>query len=91
MKKIILVLLLVFIQTVSAQTIKVLDDQNNQPLDMVNVGAKGAKFSAITNSRGLADISGLKKYDTLIIQLFSYETFIVSHQELSRSDFTVYL
>ena len=91
MKKTILLILLVSIQSVSAQTIKVLDDQSNKPLDMVNIGAKGAKFSAITNSQGRADISSLKKYDTLIIQLFSYDAFVVSQQDLSSSDYTVYL
>ena len=83
--------MLALIQVASAQTITVLDSQTNQPLDMVNIGAKGAKFSAITNSKGLADISALKAYDTLIIQLFSYETFRLSQSELKDLDYTIHL
>jgi len=86
-----LVFLLAFIQVAYAQTIKVLDANNNQPLDMVHIGAKGTKVTTNTNSNGLTDISALIAYDTLIIQLFGYETLTVSQQDISDFDNIVYL
>lgn len=91
MKLLYIAVVLVFIQQAAAQTIKILDVQSQQPLDMVHIGAKGAKFSASTNSNGLSDISALSSYDTLIIELFGYETRYVSQQEITALENIVYL
>ena len=91
MKLLYIAVVLVFIQQAAAQTIKILDVQSQQPLDMVHIGAKGAKFSTSTNSNGLSDISALSSYDTLIIEIFGYETRYVSQQEITALENIVYL
>ena len=60
-----------------SQTIKVLDNNTNMPLEAVNVYSKNPLQSTVTNAKGEAKLDGFKAFETLYISFIGYEELVV--------------
>ncbi len=72
-----------------AQTIKVVDQKENFPLNYVVITGDNPQASAITNSKGEAPFFPFKKSSSLTFQLTGYEKFTISADSLKNNDYRV--
>jgi len=90
MKKIILLMVLVgFAYTASAQIITIQDQDTEQPLELVTLISKSTNAYATTNSNGKTDISALKNAEKIEIRTLGYKTQVKSYSELQSGNFLV--
>ncbi len=75
----------------NAQTIKVIDQKENFPLNYVVITGDGPGASAITNSKGEAPFFPFTKSASLTFQLTGYEKFTISADSLQINDYKVAL
>jgi hemoglobin/transferrin/lactoferrin receptor protein len=91
-KNIFLYLALAFaIQQYRAQTLKVIDKTNLQPISQVNISDKGAQHQVFTNQFGKADLSRFNSNDTLLFQHPAYNNRLYTYNDLSLLNFRVTL
>ena len=72
------------------QELKVLDEETGKPIYNVNVFTEAPYFNSSTNSKGIVDISLVKKKDILFFSHISYALKSIS-KELIKNNFTIYL
>ncbi len=73
----------------NAQTIVVVDRNENFPLNYVVITGNNSGESALTNSKGEAPFSPFKNSSSLTFQLTGYEKFTISADSLKTSGFKV--
>ncbi|CAM3293593.1 TonB-dependent receptor [Aequorivita lipolytica] len=92
MKKLfVLWLLLGFAGTSFGQTITILDNQTNEPIELVTLTNTKSHLYATTDSKGQADISAFKNIANIEIRSLGHKTLIKSYAELELENFTVSL
>ncbi len=92
MKKIVYSWLLVLVCTsVHAQIITVLEKENKAPLEGVNVVSGYPANIAVTDAQGHANISDFNSSDKIQVSMIGYEKELLTYEELSYRNFTVYL
>ena len=92
MRKIILLLTSIICSlSLCAQFVKVTDNTNLQPLSNVAIYCSNPTISAITNTKGLADISAFKNLDTIMFSHIGYTIKAYSYNELLALNYTVRL
>ncbi|MGE0561830.1 MAG: TonB-dependent receptor [Flavobacteriales bacterium] len=92
MRRIILLLTsIIYSLSLCAQLLKVTDNTNLQPLSDVAIYCNNPTISAITNSKGVADISAFKNTDTIVFSHIGYTIKAYSYSELITMNFTVRL
>ena len=90
MKKYIWIIFLSFISAIiNGQTLVVFDKTSLQPLPNVNIYSEQPAASAITNSRGEADISEFKGSDKITISIVGYHMEIFTYSSLEAIGFRV--
>lgn len=90
MKQLIFITLALFGISSLAQTLVVKDYQTNYPIAHVSLEINGKQL-AETNSEGRADISNLKKGQSVEIKGFGYKTEVRTFQELEAYFFVIFL
>jgi len=70
-----------------AQTVRVLDKTNLQPIENVYIFSKDK--SALTNIKGEADISNFSKNDILTFQHSSFKNYAISYKDLESKNFNI--
>lgn len=87
MKKYLLSVLVVllYVPASYAQTITVVDKQNNDPLEGVNIFTEDRSTLAATNNKGQASISKFKGAETIILSYVGYESIRRSYNELRNA------
>lgn len=92
MKKIIFLFLSIGVCSVSfSQVVTVRDQENNQPLEFVNLGSQNPKVSAVTNGLGQADVSAFGGSARIELRLIGYTTKVLTYDELEKENFTIFL
>jgi hemoglobin/transferrin/lactoferrin receptor protein len=71
-----------------SQSIKVLDNETNAPLEAVNIYSKNPLQSTVTNAKGEAKIDSFKAFETLYISFIGYEELAIPKSELTEQSFT---
>ena len=90
MKEICFLLLLCLNFTVFGQQLQILNEQN-QPLEMVEIKSKSKQAILFTDEFGKVDISKLQGAIDIKITAFSYQTLSTSYGDLSQQDFKIVL
>ena len=75
----------------SAQSITVVEESTEKPLEMVTVYSPESEASSLTDRRGQANISEMTKSDSIIFRLIGYKPVIASYEELSKLGFRIEL
>ncbi len=92
MKKFLSLLILSLAVFIShGQYITVKDQENHQALELVTLSSQSPPASAITNTRGQADISAFKGSALIEIRMLGYNPVKKSYLELEKNGFLVYL
>jgi len=90
MRKIIIILILVGgWLTGFAQTVKVIDNNNLQPLPGCIIYSKHPLISTSTNSKGQADISVFKNADSIFFRFIGFKELAFNYRELEARKFVV--
>ena len=76
---------------VHAQIITVYNGENNRPLELVTLWSENPKTSAITNSKGQANIASFEDADEIKIRLLGFEEKNMSYAELKAVEWKVYI
>ena len=84
-RTIIVLLTLAMELTLNAQTITVVDQTTDRPLEGVTITARGATSAVLTDARGRASVSSLAGSDSLDLVLLGYAARTVAFVELARS------
>lgn len=82
--------MILFIIQLNAQTIKIVDQQTQQPISLVSIQTKENKGTT-TSSKGEADLSMFKKSDTLYFKHVSYQTQITTKNDLEKKNYAIYM
>ncbi len=93
MKKFILMLqLLLLLATIAeAQTVSVRDAISGQGLEFATISSHATNFSALTDSRGKAEVSRLENTDSIYFNTIGYEMRLLSWEQLRAMNFIVAL
>lgn len=90
MRKIILLVMgMVFTYTLFSQTITITDNADLQPLMNVAIFCKQPSVSAITNSKGVADISMFKGLDSIYFNHVNYTSKVYNYRDLESLNFKI--
>lgn len=76
--------------TIEAQTIKILDQQTQQPVSLVSIQSK-QNNGTISSVKGEADLSIFKPSDTLLFKHLAYQNTYVTKADLSKRNYVIYL
>lgn len=74
-----------------AQTVKISDNTNLQPLSNVLIYSKKPSISVVTNQNGQADVTAFKNADSIWISHVSYATKTVNYTQLTNANFKITL
>ncbi|MEX2595586.1 MAG: TonB-dependent receptor [Salibacteraceae bacterium] len=74
-----------------AQTITVMDQSSEKPLEAVTLTSDNPQTSVITNSKGQANLSAFKGAEYIMIRLLGYKMLTVSYNDLKLSGFKIAL
>ncbi|MFO7852576.1 MAG: TonB-dependent receptor [Bacteroidota bacterium] len=74
-----------------AQTVTVIERENEKPIELATLISESPKAFATTNAKGRADISDFKGADKIEIRSLGYKTTVKSYAELEEASFEVYL
>lgn len=93
MKKALLLLLTCLFCAISAaaQTVTVVDEESGEPLSGVNIYTPDESTSAVTDSRGNADLSGFEGENQIIFSYVGYFPRVLRHRDLEELDYSVAL
>jgi hemoglobin/transferrin/lactoferrin receptor protein len=83
----ILVIFLIAITQLQAQTIKVTDKSTGKPIANVSVINFSETKTTISNKLGIVDLIGFSKNDTLVFHHTAFQTVIISIPELKEADY----
>ncbi len=82
-------LLLVWTSASYAQTVTIIDQQTEKPLEGVVLISESPQASTITNAKGQADISAFTEVDIIKIRIIGYETQVFSYSQIQSLDFRI--
>ncbi len=82
-------LLLAWTGASHAQTVTIIDQQTEKPLEGVVLISKSPQASTITNAEGQADISAFKEAENIQIRSLGYETQVFSYSQIQSVDFRI--
>lgn len=88
-KLILLVMGIVFTYPLFSQTITITDNADLQPLMNVAIFCKQPSVSAITNSKGVADISMFKGLDSIYFNHVNYTSKMYNYRDLETLNFKI--
>jgi hemoglobin/transferrin/lactoferrin receptor protein len=88
---IILFSLLMTAMVTQAQTVLVRDRETYQPVELATLASTEPAVSAITNSRGEADITSFEGSERIEVRMIGYETITISYENLRKSQWMVFL
>ena len=92
MKIVVAFCLLVAISSVAySQTVTVVDQHTQQPLNGVVLISEQSQPSAITDAEGRADISAFKGSETILIRFPKYKTRVLNYSQIEVSNFEIAL
>lgn len=93
MRKFVLTLLLtlLYIASVSAQTVTVVDADSDEPLIGVNIFNEDRTVATVTNNKGQASIDAFKGEDIIIFSYIGYEQIRRSYRDIADSDLVIEL
>jgi hemoglobin/transferrin/lactoferrin receptor protein len=74
-----------------AQQLTIIDQQTKAPLGLVSIISKDSQVSVITNSQGIADISGIIESKVFEIRLIGYENRFMSLEQIKAAGFIIRL
>lgn len=74
-----------------SQTITVLDQDNNQPIQFVVLSSPNSEVTALTNSKGEVDIDAFKNYSSISFQMLGYKNTSLNMQDIKSLSFRVFL
>lgn len=86
-----LLLVILPLSGLSAQTLTVKSRGTGQPLPYSTVSCRGLNFSAVADSRGRVDITKLSEADSISISHVGHQSVVRSFWELRDRNFVVYL
>ncbi|WP_310991055.1 TonB-dependent receptor [Aequorivita marina] len=90
MKKIFIVVLLLFISTTYAQTLTIKDQETKEPIELVTISL-GSKLFVTTNSEGEADITKFKNATGIEVRSLGYKAITRSYAEMAETSFVLLL
>ncbi len=90
-KYIFLWLVLLWAGLLNAQTLTILDRENQQPVHLAALMSQAPQVSALTNSEGQVDIRGFKGSARIEIQMLGYKKTTVSFADLQSKNFVLSL
>jgi len=85
------ILLILHVFGLNAQSIQVLDAEDELPIDHVVIFNPKKTYSVTTDLNGWADVSGFPQEDILVFQHLSYQEFQIEKKKISLSEHTIYL
>ncbi|MGB0891266.1 MAG: TonB-dependent receptor, partial [Flavobacteriaceae bacterium] len=91
MKKFLVVLFSVFLTTIYAQKVTVLDYETGKPIKSVAIYNKQKTKSSVTNSKGIGKTSIFKHNEILYFSHVAYSTFQIKKADLKYNGFKVFL
>jgi hemoglobin/transferrin/lactoferrin receptor protein len=90
MKKIILLWLLPAVLSIArGQVVTIIDAETDEPIELVTITSKDPKASAISNSKGQADVSDFKNAAAIEFRVVGYKPYVAGYSPLSATDFVV--
>ena len=78
-----------FSNIVSAQQLKIFDEETGAPLGLVSIISPGLNESVITNNKGIADITSINISEIFKIQLIGYKELSLSYADLKMHSFII--
>ncbi len=91
MKQVITVFFLLVITSIFSQNLTVIDAETGKPIQGVAVFNKNKITSAISNNKGIVDVSTFNKDELLIFSHVAYAEFQEKKSVLEKNDYQVYL
>ncbi len=82
-------LLLFFSSLVTAQQLKIFDEETGVPLGLVSIISPDLNESVITNNQGIADITSINISEVFKIQLIGYNELSLSYTDLKKHNFII--
>ena len=83
--------LLAMVYSMSAQTIEVRDESNQEPVPGVLIHGSQSGKTVETNVEGEADLSEFLSSDSIYVQMVGYDEVLLSYQQLEAAGFVLYL
>lgn len=80
-----------FVGLTYAQTITIMEQQTNEPIELATLTSANSKLNATTNSKGQVDISAFKNAEKIEIRSLGYKTIVKSYSELESEGFAISL
>jgi hemoglobin/transferrin/lactoferrin receptor protein len=74
-----------------SQTVTVIDQRTEEPLEGVVLMSNDSRTTLITNRLGQADISSFEGYAAILIRSLGYKTIVLSYDQIRASDFIITL
>ena len=87
----ILCFLLAFVGAVHGQTVTILDQETNRPLELATLSSATPPIYVTTNGQGQADVAAFQNVERIEIRSLGYKPRVMSYQELQAGNFTVRL
>lgn len=87
----IILISLLYVELISAQTIRIIDKTTQQTLYGVVIYSRDPKTSITTNSKGCADISIFKEADSIYFRHLGYKTEAFSYLQIENLKFNIEL
>lgn len=72
-----------------AQTVTIIDQQSEKPLEGVVLISESPQASTITNAKGQADITAFKEAEKIQIRSQGYKTAVLSYSQIQSVDFRI--
>lgn len=92
MKKILIVyLLLMFLVQLKSQTLLVINNEDNEPLELVSITSEFPKALASTDKEGKASLKNFVGAERIKINLIGFKTEVVSFEQLQKQSFILRL
>jgi hemoglobin/transferrin/lactoferrin receptor protein len=87
----ILCFLLAFVGAVHGQTVTILDQETNRPLELATLSSATPPIYVTTNGQGQADVAAFQNVERIEIRSLGYKPRVMSYQELQAGNLTVRL
>lgn len=81
--------IIIFLSSLSAQTVKVIDRSTLEPLEFVSVFNKVTQTITTTNAKGEFNLDAFSNVDSLSFSLIGFQTLTISIQDIQANKMTV--
>ena len=89
LRQVVVVLILLLPGISFAQIVTVIDDETEEPLELVTITSENPEAFAVTNKDGQADISDFKGADEIYFRSLNYEWLATGYSVLKRSEYVI--